>query len=98
MLVVVLHFIVVFVMLVVVVFTFLGHLSMPPACHPGFSGLRRPPPALISTLATFDCFTFASHFYRERDSFERAFFTRRRFLPYTPSSHFCQNLLLSRPP
>ena len=39
MLVVVLHFIVVFVMLVVVVFTFLGHLSMPAACHPGFSGL-----------------------------------------------------------
>ena len=36
--------------------------------------------------------------YRERYSFEWAFFTRRRFLSYAPSWHFWHNLLLSRLP
>ena len=34
--------------------------------------------------------------YRERYGFEWAFFTHRRFLPYAPSRHFWNNLLLSR--
>ena len=50
----------------------------------------RPPPTLSSTLTTFDCFTFLSHFYRERYGFERAFFTHRHFLPYAPSQHLAQ--------
>ena len=33
------------------------------------------------------CQAFPSHFYRERYSFERAFFTHRCFLPCTPSPH-----------
>ena len=37
---------------------FLGNLSMPPALHPGFSDLLRSPPALRSTLTTFDCLLF----------------------------------------
>ena len=44
------------------VFTFPGYFSMPPALHPSFSGLWRPPLALSSTLATFGCFTFARFF------------------------------------
>ena len=60
----------VFVMLVVVVvvftslevFTFLGYFSLPPALHPSFSGPWRPPLALSSTLAIFDCSTFARFF------------------------------------
>ena len=80
-------FITVFVMLVVVVFTFPGYFSMPPALHPGFSGPWRPPSALSSTLATFDCITFPSHFYRECHGFEWAFFIHRSFLPYAPSRH-----------
>ena len=101
----------VFVMLVVVphsllflwccllfIFTFLDYFSMPPALHTGFSGTWRFLPALSSTLATFDCLTFPSHFYRERYGFEWAFFTHRRFFSYAPSPHFFHNLLLSRPP
>ena len=38
-----------------------------------------------------------SQFYCECYRFEWVFFTHRRFLPYTPSPHFCHNLLLSRP-
>ena len=49
-------------------------------------GPWRSPPALSSTLATFDCFCFS--IYRERYGFEWAFFTHRRFLPYTPSPIF----------
>ena len=69
---------------------------MPLALHPGFSGPWRPPPALSSSLATFDCFTFPSHFYREHYGFEWAFFTHRRFLPYTFLPRFCHDLVLSR--
>ena len=96
MLVVVLHSLLFF-MLVFVVFTFPGYFSTPPALHPVFLGPVRPPPALSSTRATFDCFTFPLHFYRERYGFEWAFFTHGRFLPYALSPHFCHNLLLSRP-
>ena len=49
-----------------------------------------PPPALSSTLTTFDCFTFPSHFYHECYGFEWAFFTHRCFLPYAPSQHLAQ--------
>ena len=74
------------------VFMFSGYFSMPSALHPGFSGTWRPPLALSSTLATFDCFTFARLF---RHSFTAsttvflwAFFTHRCFLPYAPSPKF----------
>ena len=91
-------FITVFVMLVVVVFTFPGYFSMPSGLHPGFSDPWRLPPALSYTLASFDCLTFQSHFYRERYGFEWAFFTHMRFLPCSPSPHSWHNLLLPRPP
>ena len=80
----------VFVMLVVVVFTFPGYFFVPPGLHLRFSGPWRPPPALSSTLATFDICTFPSHFYRECYGFEWAFFIHRRFLPYSPSRHLIQ--------
>ena len=56
----------------------------------------RPPPALSSTPTTFDCLFF--FIYRKRCAFESAFFTHRRFLPYAPSWHFRNKLLLWRPP
>ena len=34
------------------------------------------------------CQAFPSQLYRECYGFERAFFTHRRFLPWTPSPHF----------
>ena len=37
---------------------FLGYFSKPPALRPFFSDLERSPPALISTLASFDCLIF----------------------------------------
>ena len=93
-----LSLIAVFAMLVFVVFTFSGYFSMPTTLHPGFSGPWRPPLALSCTMATFDCFTFPSHFHSKRYSFEWALFTHRRFFPYSLSPQFCNNLLLSRPP
>ena len=73
---------------------FPGYFTTSPALHPGFSGPWSPPPALISTLTTFDCiFVFI---YCKRCGFELAFFTHRRFLPYAPSPTFY--LRLSRPP
>ena len=69
---------------------------MSPALHPGFSGPWRPPPVLSYILSTFDCLFFL--IYRERYDCEWAFFIRRRFLPYSPSWHFCHNLLSSKPP
>ena len=96
----------VFMMLVVISFlifilllffiSFPGYFSMAPALHPGFSGPWRPPPALSSTMTTFDCCFF--FIYPKRYGLEWAFFTHRRFLPYVPSQHFWHNLLLSRPP
>ena len=80
------------------IFTFLDYFSMPPALQIGFSGTGRSPSALSSTLVTFNCLTFSSHFYRERCCFEWAFFTHMCFFSYAPSPHFCRNLLLSRPP
>ena len=65
---------------------FPGYFAMSVALHPGFSGPWRPPPALSSTPTTFDCIFF--FIYCELHSFEWAFFTHRRFLPYTPSRHF----------
>ena len=76
--------------------SFPGYFTMSLALHPGFSGPWKPPPALSSTPATFDCLFFL--IYRERYGFERAFFTHRCFLPYAPSRHFWRNLLLSRLP
>ena len=57
------------------------------ALYPGFSGPSRPPPALSSTLATFHCFTFPSHFHRDRYGFEWAFFFAQGFftLPSFPT-------------
>ena len=83
------HFVLLFI-------SFLGYFTMPPALHPSFSGPWRPPPALSSTLTTFDRLFF--FIYRERYGFEWAFFIHRRFLPDAPSWHFRQNLFLSRPP
>ena len=59
--------------------SFPGYFTMPLALNPGFSGPWRPPPALTSTLTTFDCLFF--FIYPIYDSFEWAFFTHRRFLP-----------------
>ena len=59
---------------------------MSPALHPGFSDPWRSPTALSSTLTTIDCLLF--FIYRECSGFEWAFFTHRRFLPYTPFQHF----------
>ena len=67
---------------------------MPPALHPDFSSPCRPPPALSSSLATFDCFTFPSHFYREHYGFwlsifyPQAFFTLRFFATFLPRPGF----------
>ena len=90
-----LSLIAVFAMLVFVVFTFSGYFSMPTTLHPGSSGPWRPPLALSCTMATFDCFTFPSHFHSKRYGFEWALFTH---IPYPLSPQFCNNLLLSRPP
>ena len=50
---------------------FPGYFTMSPTLHLGFSGPWRPPPALSSTLTTFNClFVFI---YRERYGFEWAF-------------------------
>ena len=65
---------------------FPGYFAMSPALHPGFSDPWRSPPALSSTLTTFDCLFF--FIYRECYGFKWASFTHRRFLPYTPSQHF----------
>ena len=55
--------------------------------------LLRPEKASTSselyTLATFDCFTFPSHFYRKSYGFEWVFLTHRRFLRYAHSPHLC---------
>ena len=61
----------------VVLHSFPGYFAMPAALHPVFSGPWRPPPALSSTLVTFDCICF--FIYRELYGFEWAFFTNRRF-------------------
>ena len=61
------------------------YFAMSPTFHPGFSDPWRSPPALRSTPTTFDCLFF--FIYRECYGFEWAFFTHRRFLPYTPSRH-----------
>ena len=51
---------------------FPGYFAMSPALYPGFSGLWRPPPSLISTPTTFDSLFF--FIYSERYGFEWAFF------------------------
>ena len=55
--------------------SFPGYFTMSPALHPRFSGPWRPPTALTSTPATFDCLFF--FIYSERYGFEWAFFTHR---------------------
>ena len=76
------------------VFTFPSYFSMPPALHPGFAGLWRSPPALSTTLVTFDCFCF----FIQRYDCKWELFTHRNFLPYPPFPNiFDTNLLLSRP-
>ena len=69
--------------------TFLGYFSLPPALHPSFSGPLRPPPALISTLATFGCFTFARLF---RHSFTVSATVLSR--PFLPTGVFYLTLFL----
>ena len=90
----VLHFVVVL-HFAVVLHSFPGYFAMPPALHPGFSGPWRPPSALSSTLATFDCLCF--FISSERYCFEWAFFTHRHFLPYASFPAFLIHLRLSRP-
>ena len=81
------------------IFTFLDYFSMPPALQIGFSGTGRSPPALSSTLVTFNCLTFSSHFYRERCCFEWAFFTHmcffflRSFSTFLPQPAFIKTSL-----
>ena len=76
--------------------SFPGYFTMSPALHPSFSDAWRLPPALSSTLTTFDFLFF--FIYRECYGFQLAFLTHRHFLPYAPFWHFWHNLLLSRPP
>ena len=71
---------------VVVLHSFPDYFAMPPALHLGFLDRWMPPPALSSTLATFDCFCF--FIYHERYGFQLAFFIHRRFLPFAPSPKF----------
>ena len=82
--------------LILVFILFPGYFTMSRALHPSFSGPWRTPPALSSTLTTFDCFFL--FIYRKSYGFEWAFFFHRRFLTYVPSQNFWYNLLLSRPP
>ena len=74
---------------------FPGYFPRSPALHSGFSGLWRSSPALSSTLTTFDCLFF--FIYRERYSFEWAFFTQA-FFNLRSFPKFWHNLLLSRLP
>ena len=69
----------------VVLSLFPDNFSMPPVLHSGFSGPWRPPPALSSALATFDCLCFFIN--RGRYGFERAFFTHRRFFTLRSFPH-----------
>ena len=62
----------------------------------GTSPVKTSPPALHPTPTTFDCLFF--FIYHKHYSFDGAFFTGRRFLPYAPYQHFWHNLLLSRLP
>ena len=96
--VILLLFFISFVIFILLLFfiSFPGYFTMPLALNPGFSGPWRPPPALTSTLTTFDCLFF--FIYPVHYSFEWAFFTHRRFLPYAPFQYFWHNLYLSRPP
>ena len=81
----------------VVLSLFPGNFAMLPVLHAVYSGPWRPPPALSSALATFDCLCF--FIYRGRYGFERAFYTHRRFFYLTLlPPHFWLNLRLSRPP
>ena len=57
---------------------FPGYFAISPALHPGFSDPSR------SQLS----WALSSSPIRECYGFEWAFFTHRRFLPYTPSRHF----------
>ena len=72
---------------------FQGYFSMSPELHPGFSDQWRPPPALNSTSTT-SCLSFLVLLllYRKCYGFERAFFTLKRFLPYTRSTHLVHAL------
>ena len=80
------------------VFTCPGYLSLLPALHPGFPGPWRPPPALSSTLATFDCFTFARLFHHSFTAsatvLSGCFLPTGFFLPCTPYPHFVTILWL----
>ena len=69
----------------VVLSLFPGNFAMLPVLHAVFSGPWRPPPALSSALATFDCLCF--FIYRGRYGFERAFFTHRRFFTLRSFPH-----------
>ena len=62
----------------------------------GTSPVKTSPPALHPTPTTFDCLFF--FIYHKHYSFDGAFFTGRRCLPYAPYQHFWHNLLLSRLP
>ena len=70
--VVVLHSFLSFILLLLFFISFPGCFAMSPALHPGFSGPRRPPPALSSTPTTFDCLCF--FILCKRCGFEWAFF------------------------
>ena len=54
---------------------------MPPALYPGISGLWRPPPALSSTLAPFDCLLLF-HLPRTLRFWVGIFYSQGFFLPY----------------
>ena len=63
--------------LILVFILFPGYFTMSRALHPSFSGPWRTPPALSSTLTTFDCFFL--FIYRKSYGFEWAFFFSQAF-------------------
>ena len=69
----------------VVLSLFPSNSAMLPVLHAVFSGSWRPPPALSSALATFDCLCFFINCGRY--GFERAFFTHRRFFTLRSFPH-----------
>ena len=72
---------------VVVLHSFTGYFTMPPAIYPGISGLWRPPPALSSTLATFDCLLLF-HLLRTLRFWVGIFYSQVFCLPYASSTTF----------
>ena len=80
----------------VVLSLFPGNFAMLPVVHAGFSGPWRPPPALSSALATFDCLCL--HLPQALRFWAGIFYPQAFFYLTLLPPHFWLNLRLSRPP